>query len=220
MSYSSTKNFIQSVEEAYTKGDYDLVIKELLENKSNLDMGIFHYNLGTAYLKKGSLAVSRFHLEKAYNAGYLNPGLVKNLSVVKGRLSVQEVETSDHIFDNVLAASKSIPTSAFYSFSLALLFIVIVLYRFKRITHIAGSVVVGLSLTVALLGSWTKSSYQTAFMLQDSKVFEGPSESFDVSQEVPAGVRVFIKKQDSKWLYISSPVHLVGWIQRSKLGIL
>lgn len=220
MSNNTTDVIFKSLDELYISGDYDAVISKILENKAKISPGIFHYNLGTAYLKKGELAVARFHLEKSFSKGYVTPQLSKNLSTTKNRLNVEEIESSSSFSDKLIDYSTLIPKEGFYSMSLIVILLGLLLLRLKKVKINWLPYFVGFALIFVFIGFYSSNNFQTAYVLKNSKIFEGPSESFDVSQEVPGGVKVIIEKKNSKWLFIKSPVHLSGWVKREVLGIL
>ena len=116
MANSSIDETLKSLNDKYRQKDYDAVVKLLLDNKSKFDDGIFHYNLGSTYLKKGNLPAARFHFEKSLSKGYFAPHLYKNLSTVKERLSSQTFERSQSFKDQTFLQSLNVPIYYFYTF--------------------------------------------------------------------------------------------------------
>ena len=65
MTDTNTNPQPKSVEELYLSGDLEAAIDLALSQKSQMEPGHFHYNLGSLYLKKGDLGAARLNLEKA-----------------------------------------------------------------------------------------------------------------------------------------------------------
>lgn len=220
MENSSTKELFKSLEELYESKEYESVISMLLENKDKISKGDFHYNLGTAYLKNNNLSASRYHFEKAYHEGHMTPQLLRNLETSKSFLNVKELERSDYFKDNLLSLSKSFPFESYLLISLIILVISVLLFRLKKIKMIPLGVLLGLAIVFSSFGLYVEKSIQQAIVLESSTVLEGPSRSFDETAELPRGIKVIIKKRDDKWVFVESPLHYSGWIERVKLGIL
>jgi len=107
-------------EELYLKKDYKGAISYLLQNKQQLNSGIFHYNLGTVYSKIGEYPAARFHLEKSIKEGYINSSSLNNLTYVKSQLQVDDISTSTNLPDELMNTALSIPPAAYMSLSLIL----------------------------------------------------------------------------------------------------
>lgn len=209
---------LKSLEQKYLEGNFEGLAEGLLKIKPQLSDGVFHYNLGTTYLKNNQLPAARLQFEKAITEGNISSPVLKNLNTVKTRINSNNIEQSKHIFDNYLSYSYSVPKEAYTSFALFFTFIFLILYRFKIIKTLGLSL--GLLLALGFVGQSiiTSKFYQRAILMESTNIYEGPSKSFDISTEMSGGVRVILDKKNEKWLYVKSPVHLSGWVERSKLG--
>ena len=106
----ATLNF----EELYLKKDYKGAANYLLQNKQQLNSGIFHYNLGTVYSKMGDYPAARFHLEKAIKEGYINSSSLNNLTYIKTQLQVDDLSTSSNLPDQLMNSALAIPSVSLF----------------------------------------------------------------------------------------------------------
>jgi len=111
----------KSFEELYVKNDFKGAANYLIQNKQQLNSGIFHYNLGTVYSKMGDYAAARFHLEKAMKEGFVNSSSMNNLNFVKTQLQVDDLSTSQAFSDQMINTALAVPMSAYLTLSLVLL---------------------------------------------------------------------------------------------------
>ena len=220
MSNSSTSRPLKSLQELYANKQYGPFIDKLLSTKQAFRDGTYHYNLGTAYLKTKQLAASRYHFEKAFKKGLLGPALHKNLETTMNQLEVKSFEQSRYFTDNALNLSLRLPQELSMTISLLLVLLFLGLFRFHKIKK--GLLTAGLMISLCLFffPFLIQQNYQRAILLEAAASYEGPSRSFEVSSDIPEGVSVVVKKNNKSWLYIESPTHFSGWIDRKKLGIL
>ena len=213
------------LKELYTKGDYDAYIKKLSLSKDYYREDTYHYNLGTAYLKKGELAASRYHLEKSVQNGALQPGVYKNLDTVLNRLELGTLEGSRYMTDRTLSYALDVPGDFFLTLALALGVVWTSLLRFKKISRRFFAIALIFCLSPLCFWFFVESQYGRAIVLEDALSFEGPSRSFEASSDIPGGTAIIIKRNEGsgagkRWLYIKAPTHFSGWIESAKVGIL
>lgn len=219
MKNSSTENILEDFQNHYLKGEYSAARELLLKNKSLFDQGVFHYNLGTVFLKEKEFAVARYHLEKAVKKGFLNGRTLNNLELSREKLSVKIIENSQSVLSNSFAKLVSAPSSFFIMLTLTMVLITLILKRFLRNKFIF-IVCLLISGTPILLNELFFDSYLSAVALKSIKVQEGPSKIFEQKTEIPEGVKIIVKKPKDGWFYIKHPVDLSGWIQGKDLGVL
>ena len=65
MSDNNIENILITFKDLYLKKDFNACVDLLLKEKESFNPGLFHYNLGTVYLKLEKPAIGRYHLEKA-----------------------------------------------------------------------------------------------------------------------------------------------------------
>ena len=123
MKIYNTKQIMKTLQSLYLAGDYKKARDLLLKNKNSFDEGVFHYNLGTIYLKTKDFAVGRYHLEKALRKGYVSSKTLSNLESAKKYLKVEDISTSDSIYDQGISTALNIPGSH-YLMATLILFVV------------------------------------------------------------------------------------------------
>lgn len=220
MGNASTSEHSRPLQKLYQDKQYELFIEQLLNAKGSFSDGTYHYNLGTAYLKTGDVAASRYHLEKALQKGLLTPGVYKNLDTAISRLEVANMEGGRYFTDNAVSQILRMPHELFLTLGLVFVLALTTLLRLSKIkktVYIIGLVV---SLCPFLLLLLIQQNYQRAILLEQAFSYEGPSRSFEASSEIPAGASVVVRRDNESWLYITAPTHFSGWVDRNKLGIL
>lgn len=209
-----------SFDELYIKKDFKGAAQYLLDNKQQFDSGTFHYNLGTVYSKMGDQAPARFHLEKAIQEGYINNSSINNLSFVRSQLQVDDLSTSTSIPDQIINAASAIPNAGYYSLTLLLILIFMVMIRFGKIQKKWVMAVVFLfALTPVLFSNFYVKNINYAVALKDIPLYEGPSKIFTEKGTVRAGSKIVLGQFKEGWFYVEFPISLSGWISKDQLGI-
>lgn len=217
---SSGQSILSSLEKAYLSKKYDLYIHELQGSRELFPLGVYHYNLGTAYFKKEQFPLARYHLEKALGEGIVHSGVHKNLEATVQKLDIQSVQESSYFKDRALDQILRFPQDFSVTISLFLFLIVVILMHFDKIKRKVVIIFFALLLCPPAALWFVKAQYKRAVVMEQAYAYEGPSRSFEVSSDLPAGVIVIIKRQSEDWFYIDSPVHFSGWINGDQLGIL
>lgn len=209
-----------SFDELYVKKNFKGAAQYLLDNKQQFDSGIFHYNLGTVYSKMGEHASARFHLEKAIKEGYINNSSLNNLTFVKNQLQVDDLSTSTSIPDQIINSMLSIPSAGYFSITLLLILIFMIMVRFGKIQKrwIMAAVFAFAVLPMAFSLFYVK-NINYAVALKDTPLYEGPSKIFTEKGSVRAGSKVVLGQFKEGWFYIEFPMSLSGWISKDQLGI-
>lgn len=209
-----------SFQELYLKKDYKGAAQYLLDNKQQMDSGIFHYNLGTVYSKMGDQATARFHLEKAIKEGYVNTAALNNLSFIKSELRVDDLTTSTQLPDQLMSTALAIPKTAYISITLLVGLFFILLIRFGKIQK---KWLMALVLLISLLPTVFSYTYveriNFAVTLKDVPLYEGPSKIFSEKGKVRAGSKIVLGEFKDGWFYIEFPLSLAGWISKENIGV-
>ena len=207
-------------EELYLKKDYKGAIEYLLQNKQQMDSGIFHYNLGTVYSKSGDLAAARFHLEKSIKEGYINSASINNLAFVKSKLEVDDLSTSQSLPDQIMNGALAVPQSAWISITLTFVLISLILFRTKKIVRktLIGLVFV-LSIAPFLFSQFVLQKVNYAVAFKDVSLYEGPSKVFSEKGKLKAGSKVILGDFKEGWFYVKFPISSAGWISKDQLGL-
>lgn len=209
-----------SFDELYLKKDFKGAAQYLLDNKQQLDAGIFHYNLGTVYSKMGDLAAGRFHLEKALQEGYINSSSLNNLTFVKTKLEVDDLTTSTSLPDQFINISSTIPVPAYYSFTLVFWLMLVFMIRFHKIQKKWIMIICFLiSLGPLLFSNFYVKKINYAIALKDIPLYEGPSKIFNEKGRVKAGSKIVLGELKEGWFYVKFPLALSGWISKDQLGL-
>ncbi|MBC7540593.1 MAG: hypothetical protein H7281_17345 [Bacteriovorax sp.] len=207
-------------DELYLKKDYKGAANYLLQNKQQLNSGIFHYNLGTVYSKMGDFPAARFHLEKAIKEGYINSSSLNNLTYVKAQLQVDDITSSTELPDQLMNTALTIPPAAYFSISLILLLLGISLLKSKKLIKKTSIVFFIVLIVAPVLFSQRyldKINYAVAF--KDVPIYEGPSKIFTEKGKVRAGSKIILGEYKEGWFYIKFPISLAGWISKDQLGL-
>ena len=220
MAHHNIPELTKSLADLYANQRYQEFIDQLLNAKTALSSEIYHYNLGTAYLKTGQTAAARYHLEKARQEAPLLPEVDKNLTTAINQLNVQSIEESRYFTDNVLQQTLRMPHELALTLTLLISIVLVALLRRKKIQRLAFTLGLAIALCPFALSLIVRRHYQQAILLESAFSHEGPSRSFEASSELPPGTCVIIKKTHQHWPRIVAPTHLAGWVERKKLGIL
>lgn len=219
MPKAKSTEILNSAKTYYLNGDYETAKNEILEGKPHLDSGLFHYNLGSIYLKMGQFGPARFHLEKAKVEGFSYPMLWKNLDYVKAQPQVLDPAKSKNYQEVLVGKVMDMPFEMFVGFSLLILATLLYLLRknsIKLASFTVALLVVGI---FPLLGKYLiDHGYDYAIALKPSRVYEGPSKIYPDYGELGAGSRVIVSKYHDNWFFIISPKDLSGWVDKSNLG--
>ncbi len=135
---NESQDITNTFQELYLNEKYQEAINLLLKHKDSYPKGVFHYNLGTLYLKQNEVAPARYNLEKAIADGYFTANVQKNHQNVMSRIVQEDIETSNQLIDKVLTKTASYPFEVYLVITLifALIFTFIV-HKFKIKNFIA-----------------------------------------------------------------------------------
>lgn len=210
----------KTFEELYVKSDFKGAASYLIQNKQQLNSGIFHYNLGTVYSKMGDYAAARFHLEKAMKEGLVNSSTVNNLNFVKTQLQVDDLSTSQAFSDQAINTALAVPLNAYLTLSLMIMLSGLFWSRVKKKMLPSRIIfVVLLALVPFLFSKIYIANINYAIALKESPVYEGPSKIFAEKGKVRAGSKIILGDFKEGWFYVKYPVSLAGWISKDQLGI-
>lgn len=211
---------VSSFEELYLKKDYKGAANYLLQNKQQLNSGIFHYNLGTIYSKLGDYPAARFHLEKTIKEGYINSSSLNNLTYIRSQLEVDDITTSTNFADQLMNTVLTIPPAAYFSFSLIFLLFGVILVKSKKLVKkISLAFFIILIVSPILISQLYLDKTHYAVALKDVPVYEGPSKIFAEKGKVRAGSKIILGDYKEGWFYIKFPISLAGWISKDQLGL-
>lgn len=207
-------------EALYLNKDYKGAANYLLQNKQQLNSGIFHYNLGTVYSKLGDYPAARYHLEMSIKEGYVNSASLNNLTFIKSQLLVDDISTSTYLPDQIMNTALIIPPATYLSISLIFVLVGLVLLKTKKLIKKTSIVLfVIITLTPFLLSQLYLDKVTYAVAFKDVPVYEGPSKIFTEKGKVKAGAKIILGDYKDGWFYIKFPISLTGWISKDQLGL-
>jgi hypothetical protein len=219
MSDNSTMNILKVSQQLYIDGDFDKAIEKTLASKDQIEAGLFHYNLGTLYLKKGDLGPARYHMEKAKKQSFSYPMLWNNLKVINSHSEVIDPTKSKVFTEKFVGHYMDLPLLLLSAIALIGLIGTLTSVRLKKLTNKVVIIsLVLLSLSPVLLRMGLDKTYRFAIVMNAKRIHEGPSEIFEDYGEIPEGSRIIVSKYHDKWYYITSPSSFSGWIKKSALG--
>ena len=212
---------MRKLENLYTQGKFEAARELLLHQKDMFSEGLFHYNLGTLYAREGNFALGRYHLEKALSKNFANKMLFNNLGTVKAELNVLDLGRSEDLSGRMFDASLSLPPGIWLTLTLSLFLGFMIAVR-KKI--IRGFILRGTCLLVAMIpflyGQLCLKKMHHVVVLQDAKVYEGPSLIYANVGIVKGGSKIIVSKSNNDQYFIAYPRTLSGWIERDYLGFL
>jgi len=219
MTNPNISELLKSLEANYTNKEYQQAIDALLKSKKELDPGLFHYNLGTFYAKKGDLAIGRYHLEKSYKIGFINGASQNNIKAVVEKLGVQDITTSSSRVERMIDSSLNFPSQAYFGLTCFFLILILLMVRFKKIGKSA-SIFMGIVAFLPTLYFFIfLNNLNHAVALSPVAVFEGPSKVFEKKLDLPAGAKIIFNKRNDDWIFIRYPLFLSGWVNKESMGI-
>lgn len=189
----------------------------VLKHKDEFALEIFHYNLGTLYLKEKQFPAARYHFEKALHLGLVDARLKKNLNTTIKGLSISTPELS--FKDQFIETASSLSLGGLTSVSLTLLLIWALFSRF--IAKRFGRALLILSFCFCLLpfaGRFYLQNLHKGVVLEDTWLREGPSKIYEQSGKIPGGTRVILGSFSQNWALVVSPTYYSGWVPVKDLG--
>jgi tetratricopeptide (TPR) repeat protein len=220
MSNSNTNELLKSLETLYTKANYQEAIDLLLKNKESFDPALFHYNLGSIYLKNKNLPIARYHLEKATHLGFTSSEVLNNLKVTEHGLNLTSVETTGSWSTDYFYQALFLPQTYVIIYALFVVSLLLFVKKLKKLSWMYFTSFALLLLSPAAIKSLLSDNLQQVVVLKTSHCKEGPSGIFEDNHELPAGLKIIVTKPKDGWYFIKYPSHLSGWVKKDDLGII
>ena len=220
MSNTNTNELLKSLETLYTKANYQEAIDLLLKNKESFDPALFHYNVGSMYLKNKNLPIARYHLEKASHLGFTSSEVMNNLNVTELGLDLTTLESSGSVATDYFYQALFVPQSYVIGYMLFIVTLMLFLKKFKKLSWMYFTSLTLLFLSPAVIKSILIKNLNQVVVLKTSHCKEGPSGIFEDNHELPAGLKIIVTKPKEGWYFIQHPSHLSGWVKKDDLGII
>ncbi len=221
MATSDPRQLLQSVQSLYLEGDYQGAIETLTQGGEQLGQGLFHFNLGTLYLKNEQWGLGRYHLEKALKAGLVSEAQYHNLRLASSQPGLANLATSPQWSERALNTALSVPQDFYFLCSLGLT--ILGLFFLRRSASFSWGKVFG-GLGLACLPSafclFFLAELKEAVVLKDSPIREGPSQIYAESITLQEGSKIVVGKRSGNWYFIKYPRRMGGWVAQDHLGLL
>lgn len=218
MAKYTTDELFKLAESHYLKNEYDNALTLFLENRDLIESpALWHFNVGTLYLKKDSLGLARFHLEKAKDSFELGRIAQRNIDTIKANDFIIDISKSNELNENIVTTGV---TSSLWEYSLLFLILIvlsILLYRFRKITKSVLVIGILISLIPFLAYYYFDQSYKTAIIINDVAIREGPSKIYEENTVLPAGSKVIYSITKNGWFLIDFPASVKGWVESNNI---
>lgn len=194
----------------FTTGKYQEAIELLRANKAKFEPSTYHYNQGVNHAKTGDLVGARFHLEMAKSKGLYSQDLRESLSQIKESLGTSVLETKSGLKDYAL--DYGLQSSLLTGANITLILLLTLVFLRKKL----GPLPIKLGLFLLCLSPlaaqyYVHSHYERALSTERKMVLSGPSQIFEVTQEIAPGMVVILSKDKDQWRYVVSPKSHQGW---------
>jgi hypothetical protein len=125
---TTIENALKTFEGFYLKKDYVNALKTLEQHQKEIDLGLWHYNMGTVLAEMNNWPIARFHFLLAEKSGLNTKQLNQNLLLVEEKLDITRLEkplnTSDYLLKaSFVAADGPLVTLGFLILALGLYFL-------------------------------------------------------------------------------------------------
>lgn len=205
---------MKTFEDYYLKKDYPNALLTLEKNQSAMDIGLWHYNLGTVFGKMNNWPMARFHFILAETSGLHSKELNQNQQLVEEKLEVEQLEkpmgTTDYLIKaGFIAADGPL-------LSLGFLFLAVGLWVLKKKPTIKSAAIFVLAVVTPLMLDVWIDSWPKKIVVTPKPIFDGPSALFNTRGDLPAGIVIMTNTKDD-WEEIIFPSRFSGWIKSDGL---
>lgn len=214
MEDTTIEDVLKTVENLYAQKDYQKALETLNAHKSEISIGVWHYNVGTIFGKLENWPMARYHLMLADSNGLSTKEVIANKKFVENKLDVQRLEKPLAPSDYVMKGGIEYASGILTSLSLLVLLIgLLFFWKKKNIRVLISSLVV--CATFAGFNIWI-SSWDKMIVVNTQLIKDGPSEIFGPRDEIPVGLLIVGRKKGD-WVEVVYPSRFQGWIKNSGL---
>ena len=205
---------MKTFEGFYLKKDYVNALKTLEGQQKDIDLGLWHYNMGTVLAEMNNWPMARLHFLLSEKSGLNTKQLNQNLLLVEEKLDLTRLEkplsTSDYLLKaSFVAADGPLVTLGFLMLAVGLYFLK------KKPSLKSAAIFVVAVFTPLMLDLWID-AWPRQIVTSNKVIYEGPSALFSPLGELPQGVMILSNKKDG-WEEIIYPSRFAGWIKPEDL---
>jgi len=212
-------NKVEHIQSLYRAKEFKKGIEFLQNHRADFSPEVYHYNLGTFFLKDNQAPVARLHFEQAKALGFGNSILENNLKVAKQKLNVISIEQPLTLEKKTMDFFESVNPDWFLTFFLICLLISSFLYGKTR-SLILSLCFMLFSISPMGLKEYFNKKFIKAIITQPTAVYDGPSDIYDEIGDLPQGLKIYLTTQRDSWYFIEYPESYRGWIDYSKLNVI
>jgi hypothetical protein len=186
----------------------------LSENKDQFDSAVFHYNMAIVHFQQNDYVQSRYHLELAKLTGGETMDVNKKLEIIKDNLGLKYLEEPETVSDYIYQSYYSTPTSLW----LIALFVFVGagVWSIRKAQYWLTGIISATLITIAILYKIYISSTDVVIWVNESTLYQGPSEVFETTQVVSSGSKLVVEYHQDGWLRVKAPSNISGWLKINK----
>lgn len=210
----STEELLKLAESHYQKSEYDNALNVLMENRQIIESpSLWHFNVGSIYLKKNELGLARYHLEKSTHSFDVGKLAKKNINVLVKNDRIIDITKSNNTYENFIAQSLNLGVWDFGLMTILLVLANLIFFRLKRFRVMF--LIVGLFISFTPLGyhHYIKRNLNIGIVIKDTPLREGPSKIYKENTTIPAGSKVIYGMTKNGWFLINKPSVINGWVE-------
>ena len=205
---------MKTFEDFYLKKDYPNALLILEKHQNEMDLGLWHYNMGTVLGQMNNWPMARFHFILAEARGLNSKELNQNQQLVEEKLEISRLEqplgTSDYLIKaGMIAADGPLV-------SLGFLFLAIGLWLLKKKPTLKSATWFVLAVASPLMLDLWIDSWPRKIVTTTKEIYEGPSALFGTRGELPQGLMILTDTKGN-WEKIIFPSRFSGWIKSDGL---
>jgi len=214
MEDTTIENALKTFEDFYLKKDYPNALLTLEKNQQEMDLGSWHYNMGTVLGEMNNWPLARFHFILAEASGLHSEKLNQNQQLVEDKLEVHRLEkpldTSDYLIKAGMIASDGPLVS------LGFLFLAVGLWILKKRPTLKSAALFVVAVATPLMLDLWIDSWPRKIVIKTKAIYEGPSALFVTRGELPQGLMILTNTKGD-WEKIIFPSRFSGWVKSDSL---
>jgi hypothetical protein len=201
---------LKTFEDFYLKKDYPNALSTLEKQQTEIDIGLWHYNMGTVLGQMNNWPTARFHFIMAHKSGLNSKELNQNKELVEEKLEISRLEqplaTSDYLIKaSMIAADGPLLTLGF-------IFLVTGLWLLKKTPTLKSAALFVVAVATPLMLDLWIESWPRKIVITKKEIYEAPSVLFGTKGELPQGLMIMTNTKGD-WEEIIFPSRFSGWIK-------